>query len=92
MPSKEEAKEIHEEMDAVADTNTSDYFLIAKRVVDRGRELGGVLTTTGRGSGSSFATNFSLGFTSVNRLHCPVKLYPARFISKERMASGILPD
>lgn len=92
MPTKEEAKEIHDEMDAVADTNTSDYFLIAKKVVERGRELGGVLTKTGRGSGSSFSTNFSLGFTSVNRLHCPVKLYPERFISKERMASGILPD
>lgn len=92
MPTKEEAKEIHDEMDAVADTGTADYFLIAKRVVDKGVENGGVLTTTGRGSGSSFATNYSLGFTSLNRLHSPVKLYPERFISRERMASGILPD
>ena len=92
MPTKEEAKEIHDEMDAVADTNTADYFLIAKQVVDKGIENGGVLTKTGRGSGSSFCTNFSLGFTSLNRLHSPVKLYPERFISKERMASGILPD
>ena len=92
MPTKEEAREIHDEMDAVADTNTADYFLIAKRVVDKGIENGGVLTKTGRGSGSSFCTNFSLGFTSLNRLHSPVKLYPERFISRERMASGILPD
>ena len=92
MPTKQEAAEIHDEMNAVADTNTADYFLIAKRVVDKGIENGGVLTTTGRGSGSSFATNFSLGFTSLNRLHSPVKLYPERFISRERMASGILPD
>lgn len=92
MPTKEEAAEIHDEMNAVADTNTADYFLIAKRVVDKGIENGGVLTTTGRGSGSSFATNFSLGFTSLNRLHSPVKLYPERFISRERMESGILPD
>ena len=92
MPTKDEAKEIHEEMDAVADTGTADYFLIAKKVVDKGIENGGVLTKTGRGSGSSFCTNFSLGFTSLNRLHSPVKLYPERFISKERMASGILPD
>ena len=92
MPTKEEAKEIHDEMDAVADTGTADYFLIAKKVVDKGIENGGVLTKTGRGSGSSFCTNFSLGFTSLNRLHSPVKLYPERFISRERMASGTLPD
>lgn len=92
MPTEQEAKELHNEMDAVADTGTADYFLLCKRIVDRGKELGGVITKTGRGSGSSFATNFSLGFTSLNRLHSPVKLYPERFISKERMAAGILPD
>ena len=92
MPTKEEAKEIHDEMDAVTETNTADYFLLCKRIVDLGKEKGGVITKTGRGSGSSFATNFSLGFTSLNRLHSPIKLYPERFISKERMAAGILPD
>ena len=92
VPTEEEAKELQNEMDAVADTGTADYFLLCKRIVDKGREYGGVITKTGRGSGSSFATNFSLGFTSLNRLHSPVKLYPERFISKERMAAGILPD
>ena len=92
MPTDEEAKELHDEMDAVADTGTADYFLLCKRIVDRGKELGGFITKTGRGSGSSFATNYALGFTSLNRLHSPVKLYPERFISKERMAAGILPD
>lgn len=91
-PTDSEEKELEDEMDAVADTGTADYFLLCKRIVDRGRELGGNITKTGRGSGSSFATNFSLGFTSLNRLHSPVKLYPERFISKERMAAGILPD
>ena len=91
-PTDNEEKELEDEMDAVADTGTADYFLLCKRIVDRGRELGGIITKTGRGSGSSFATNFSLGFTSLNRLHSPVKLYPERFISKERMAAGILPD
>ena len=92
MPNEAEAKELHEEMDAVADTGTADYFLLCKRIVDLGRKYGGIITKTGRGSGSSFATNFSLGFTSLNRLHSPVKLYPERFISRERMAAGILPD
>lgn len=92
MPSSEEAKSLHEEMDAVTDTGTADYFIGMKDVVDKGISYGGILTTTGRGSGASFATNYALGFTSINRLKCPVKLYPERFISKERLASGALPD
>ena len=91
-PTPEEQKEINREMDAVTDTGTADYFLIMKRVVDRAIEKGGVLTNTGRGSGVSFSTNYALGFTSINRLRCPVRLYPDRFISKERLASGSLPD
>ena len=91
-PTPEEEKEINDELDAVADTNTSDYFLLCKDIIDLGKKKGGVITKTGRGSGSSFSTNFALGFTSLNRLHCPVKLYPERFISKDRMAAGILPD
>ena len=92
MPSQKEAAELHSEMDAVTDTGTADYFIAMKDIVDRGVALGGILTTTGRGSGVSFATNYALGFTSVNRLKCPVQLYPDRFISKERLASGALPD
>ena len=92
MPNPSEAAAIHEEMDAVVDTGTADYFIAMKDIVDKGVQYGGVLTTTGRGSGVSFATNFALGFTSINRLKCPVQLYPARFISKERLASGALPD
>ena len=92
MPSKEEAAALHEEMNAVTDTGTADYFISMKDIVDEGLRNGGVLTTTGRGSGVSFATNYALGFTSVNRLRCPLKLYPERFISKERLASGALPD
>jgi len=92
MPSKEEAAELHEEMDAVVDTGTADYFIAMKDIVDRGLSYGGVLTTTGRGSGVSFATNYALGFTSINRLKAPVKLYKERFISRERLASGSLPD
>ena len=92
MPNEEEAAAIHEEMDAVVDTGTADYFIAMKDIVDKGMQYGGVLTTTGRGSGVSFSTNYALGFTSINRLKCPVKLYPARFISRERLASGALPD
>ena len=91
MPNKEEAAELHAEMDTITSTGTADYFLIMKRIIDKGKEYGGVLTTTGRGSGASFATNYAMGFSSINRLHCPVKMYPERFISADRLANG-LPD
>ena len=91
MPTKEEAAELHQEMDTITSTGTADYFLIMKQIVDKGKKYGGVLTTTGRGSGASFATNYSLGFSSINRLHCPVKMLPERFISADRLANG-LPD
>lgn len=90
-PTKEEAAEIHSEMDTITSTGTADYFLIMKQIIDKGKEYGGVLTTTGRGSGASFATNYAMGFSSINRLKCPVKMYPERFISADRLANG-LPD
>lgn len=91
MPTPEEAAEIHKEMDMITETGTADYFLIMKDIVEKGIQYGGVLTKTGRGSGASFSTNYSLGFSSINRLHCPVKMYPERFISKDRLVNG-LPD
>ena len=91
MPNKDEAAELHAEMDTIASTGTADYFLVMKDVVDKGKGYGGILTTTGRGSGASFATNYALGFTSINRLHCPVKMLPERFISADRL-KGSLPD
>lgn len=92
VPGQADRAALYDEMNAVADTGTADYFLSMKDIVDRGVSYGGVLTTTGRGSGVSFATNYALGFTSINRLKCPVRLYPERFISKERLQSGALPD
>ena len=91
MPSKEEAAEIHAEMDTMTSTGTADYPLIMKKIIDKGIEYGGVLTKTGRGSGASFVSNYAMGFSSINRLHCPVKMYPERFISADRLANG-LPD
>lgn len=91
MPSKEEAAEIHAEMDTMTSTGTADYPLIMKRVIDKGIEYGGILTKTGRGSGASFVSNYAMGFSSINRLKAPVKMYPERFISADRLANG-LPD
>lgn len=86
MPTKEEAAEIHAEMDTITSTNTADYFLTMKKIIDKGKEYGGVLTTTGRGSAASFICNYSLGFSSINRLHSPIKMLPERFVSADRLA------
>ena len=92
MPTKEEAKELRSEMDTIVSTKSYDYFIGLHDMVERGIANGGVMTTTSRGSACSFATNYALGFTSVNRLHAPVRLYPDRFISAQKLASGSMPD
>lgn len=61
IPTKEEEAELRAEMDTITSTGTADYFLIMKQIVEKGKEYGGILTTTGRGSGASFATNYALG-------------------------------
>lgn len=85
-------QELEYEIDTITGTDTSDYFITLKKIVDRAIEKGGVVTKTGRGSAASFAANRMLGLTSVNRLRTSVTLYPDRFISKERLASGSVPD
>lgn len=92
MPSKEEAAELHSEMNTILETGSADYFIGLHDMLKRGIELGGKLTTTSRGSACGFATNYALGFTSINRLKTPVKMYPERFISKEKLLSGSMPD
>ena len=85
--------EIHNEMQVVIDTKMSDYFLINHAVIKKGKENGGVLTTTGRGSAVSWITNKLLGFTEVDRIAASVKMYPDRFMSTTRiLQSGSLPD
>lgn len=89
---KQDEIELEKEIDAICSTETEDYFLVLKEIVERGLKKGGILTKSGRGSAVSFASNFALGLTSINRLHTPVKFYPERFISKERLAAGSNPD
>lgn len=92
MPTKEQAAELRTEMNTVLETNSEDYFISHVDLIAEAKKRGGVLTTTGRGSASSFATNYALGFSTVNRLHTPVKLYADRFVSKAKLASGSMPD
>lgn len=89
-PEYEEA--IKYETDTIVDTDFADYFLIDEYVARRGKEIGGVITESGRGSGASYFTNSLLGFSSMDRLALPVKMFPDRFVSKPRLLAGKLPD
>ena len=91
MPTKEEVEEIHKEMDIVTRTKSYDYFIGLYDMLELGVKKGGVLTTTGRGSACSFVSNFALNFSTINRLHAPIKMYAARFLS-EAKAKVSMPD
>jgi DNA polymerase III alpha subunit len=86
-------EEITKELATICDTNMADYFLLDREIVKRGKELGGHITMTGRGSAPSFYTSKLLGFTTIDRISASVKLFPERFITKERiLESKSLPD
>ena len=91
-PTPEEAKELRKEMNVILDTDSVDYFIGHHDMIQKGIEKGGILTKTSRGSACGFATNYALGFTSINRLRVPVRMYPERFISREKLMSGNMPD
>ena len=85
--------ETNREMDIVAETKMSDYFIDNYHIIRRGKELGGHLTMSGRGSGPSFFTNMLLGFTDIDRISAKVKMYPERFMSATRiLQTKNLPD
>lgn len=86
-------EEIRKEIDIVHQTFHADYFLNNHMIAKRGKELGGVLTKTGRGSSVSFYTNKLLGLTDVDRIAAKVKMYPERFMSPTRiLETGSLAD
>ena len=78
-------EEINKEIDIVVGTKHSDYFLLNQRIISHAREMGGVITLSGRGSGVSFYINKLLGFTEVDRISASIKMYPERFMSKTRI-------
>ena len=87
-------KEIRYEYKIIEDCGMADYFIldhyVVKKAVD---EYGAILTRSGRGSAVSFYINKLLGLTEVDRISAPIKLYPTRFMSAERiLSSRSLPD
>lgn len=78
-------EEITKEIQVVLDTGFSDYFLLDYHVVKRGKEKGGILTHSGRGSCVGFLTTMLLGMTEVDRISAKVHMYPQRFATAERI-------
>jgi len=72
----------------VVDYPLTNYHIISKAI----NEKGGILTTTSRGSSASFIVNKLLGFTTIDRFNCEIPIYPERFLTKDRVLSGQMPD
>lgn len=86
-------KGVKNEYDTIVETKMTDYFLLDYEIVKKGKERGGIISPTARGSGGSFFINTLLGFSNLNRFEAPIKLYPERFMSKTRiLQSKSLPD
>lgn len=85
---------IRYEMDIIEKTNMANYFLIDYYISKIAKEkYGGVLTKTGRGSAPSFYITNLLHLTNIDRLASPIKLFPTRFMSIERiLGAKSLPD
>lgn len=93
LKSKEKADGIRYEAKQVIESGVVDYFLTSKAIVDEAvKNQGGILTTTSRGSAASFITNKLLGLTTVDRFNSDVPIYPERFLTKERVLAGQMPD
>lgn len=95
-PNKSKAKVegIRYEFGEIEGSGTVDYFLDNYRLVDLAiNKYGGQLTTTSRGSASSYYSSKLLGFTTIDRFEAEVPIYPERFITKERiLQSHQMPD
>ena len=85
--------EIKKEVKEIIGCNMTDNFLLNYEVIKKGKEKGGVLTRTGRGSATGNYSNRLLGFTQVDRISSPIPLNPERFLTKERiLESHTVPD
>jgi DNA polymerase III alpha subunit len=85
--------EVKKEVEIVKATKHADYFLLNHEIVKLGKQRGGMITPSGRGSGVSFYTNKLLGMTDVDRISAKVKMHPERFMSAERiLEAGSLAD
>lgn len=93
LQSQEKIKGIQYEVEQIVDSGVIDYFLFNEALIrDAVTEQGGILTTTSRGSAASFIINKLLGFTTIDRFSSEIPIYPERFLTKERIQAGQMPD
>lgn len=91
--SREKKEGIKWELEQFVESNTIDYPLVSRAIVDKAvNEYGGVITTTSRGSMASFCVNKMLGLTTMDRFNSDVPLFPERFLTKDRILAGSMPD
>lgn len=85
---------IRYEVGEIIKSRMSDYFLLHYKAIKDGVEkYGGKITKRGRGSGVSYFENTLLGFSKVDRFKTPIKLYPERFITADRILKAkAIPD
>lgn len=89
----EKKKGIVYEANEIIGSNVVDYFLLNEQIVQLAQnKYSGVLTTTSRGSASSFIVNKLLGLTTIDRFTSEIPIYPERFLTKERVIGGSMPD
>ena len=85
-------KAVQEEAQVILNTNMADYFLLNYEIIKKGKEYGGVITPSGRGSSGGFLLNTLFGFSSMDRLSSSIKLFPERFLTEDRVKAGSLVD
>lgn len=92
--SQERLDGINFEFNEIVGSGTADYFISNYHLVsDAINKFGGTLTTTSRGSASSYYCSKLLGFTTMDRFTSEVPIYPERFITKDRvLSSHQMPD
>lgn len=92
---KHKIEGIQYEYGEVYGSETVDYFLDNYELVNlaTSKKYDGHLTTTSRGSASSYYTSKLLGFTTMDRFNAEVPIYPERFVTKDRiLSSHQMPD
>ena len=85
---------IRYEAGEIMNSGMVDYFLLHYKPIKNGvAKYGGKITKRGRGSGVSYFSNTLLGFSKVDRFKTPIKLYPERFITADRILKAkAIPD
>lgn len=90
---KEKVNGIRYEVGEITQSHVTDYFLTSKAIIDLAiSKYGGILTTTSRGSAASFVTSKLCGLTTVDRFNADIPIYPERFLTKDRVLAGSMPD